>query len=307
MISLRQVLLVLLTALVAACASQSGTLDSDDGQPTGLVLTSTGPLYSMTAALLENTDVEVLNVPERARGLGSQPTWFRTQGQTAQDLFERADVVVTMDHLWHEDPLYISVREQNIRVIQIDATLPFSSEATGVSVVNSGADGYTLPMYWLSPANLIRSLKIISLDLQRIFPEQAEQILAREQSITARLVNAKSSAEARLLQVVDPFVYALADEFDYLTNEYGIFVDGYFIKQDLDWTEQDLANLTQHLQDWDIPVVIHKWEPSEAIQQAVADGGAQLVVLDTFETYTGPLGELATGNINKLLEALSSN
>jgi hypothetical protein len=46
------------------------------------------------------------------------------------------------------------------------------------------------------------------------------------------------------------------------------------------WTDQDLAALTNHLRDNGIKVVIHKWQPSDAIQKAVSDGGAKLVVLD---------------------------
>lgn len=303
---IRAVSFLLAALLLVACGSNPQmTGESENMQQAPLVLTSVGPIHSMTSALLEHTGIEVMNAPERARSLGSQPTWFRTQGDTFHEQFKRADAVVTMENLWHEDPLYVAAREQNIRVVEIDATLPFSSQATGISVVNSAADGFALPFFWLSPANVIRSLKIISMDLQRLYPAQAEQIRSNEQAINAALLQAKTLAESQLLQVADPFVYALADEFDYLTNEFGIFVDGYFIKQDLDWTEKDLAALTQHLQNWDIPVVIHKWEPSDAIQKAIADGGAQLVVLDTYEAASVPVQELATGNINKLLAALA--
>ena len=60
----------------------------------------------------------------------------------------------------------------------------------------------------------------------------------------------------------------------------GLLVDGYFIKQDVRWTDADLAMLTQHLRDNGIKVVLHKWLPSEAIQNAVRAAGAKLVVLD---------------------------
>lgn len=305
MMRFRPLLLIPVLFLLAACGSNPAMQSEPIAESTPLVLTSVAPIYSMTAALLADTPVEVQNVPERARSMGSQPTWFRTQGETFEAQFEQADAVVSMDHLWHQDPLYVATRERNVRVVQIDATLPFSSQATGVSVVNSGADGFALPMFWLSPANVIRSTKLIATDLQRLYPEQAEQIRANEQAITSALLAEKARGEAQLLQVADPFVYALADEFDYVTNEFGIFVDGYFIKQDLDWTEEDLANLSQHLQDWDIPVVIHKWEPSDAIKQAIADGGAELVILDTYETASTSLQDLSMGNINKLLAALA--
>jgi deoxyribodipyrimidine photolyase len=61
----------------------------------------------------------------------------------------------------------------------------------------------------------------------------------------------------------------------------GLYVDGYVIKQDVRWTEADLAALTQHLRERAITIVLHKWQPSEAIQAAIRAAGAELVVLDT--------------------------
>ncbi len=75
-------------------------------------------------------------------------------------------------------------------------------------------------------------------------------------------------------------VFALTGDFIYLTNDMGLLVDGYFIKQDVRWTDADLAMLTQHLRDNGVRVVLHKWAPSEAIQDAVRVAGAKLVVLD---------------------------
>ena len=61
----------------------------------------------------------------------------------------------------------------------------------------------------------------------------------------------------------------------------GLYVDGYFIKQDIRWTETDLEMLTNHLTQRSIRVVIHKWLPSDAIQSAVSGAGATLVVLES--------------------------
>ncbi len=64
-------------------------------------------------------------------------------------------------------------------------------------------------------------------------------------------------------------VFALTGDFVYLTNDMGLLVDGYFIKQDVRWTKSDLDGLTKHLRDNHIKVVLHKWMPSDAIQNAV--------------------------------------
>jgi|MEHZ01.4.fsa_nt_MEHZ011170712.1_9 ABC-type Zn uptake system ZnuABC Zn-binding protein ZnuA len=268
-----------------------------------LVLTSVGPIYSITSALVEGTTVEVLNMPERARSMAAQPTWMAKQSEPFYETFAQADAVVSMGNLWKYDSFYLTVREQNIHVVNIDATLPYSSQLTGVSVVNSPSNGETSPYFWLSPANIIRSVKIISNDLARIFPESAAVIRANEQKISAELLAQKRDFEVALVDT-DPYIYALADEFSYLTTEYGIYVEDYFVKQDINWTEEDLAQLTATLKDGGIPIVIHKWEPSDAIQAAIETGGSTLVVLNTFETSTADLNTIATENLTKLISAL---
>jgi hypothetical protein len=102
--------------------------------------------------------------------------------------------------------------------------------------------------------------------------------------------------------VDDPLVYALTDEFVYLTSDLGLFVADYFVKQDIDWTEADYAQLTRTLQAQEIRVVIHKWEPAEPIAAAISAAGARLVVLDTLETTTDFAAGFAA-NLDRLLGA----
>ncbi|MBT5331741.1 MAG: zinc ABC transporter solute-binding protein [Porticoccaceae bacterium] len=292
--------------LLGACGSleeSNSALSVSISEPTKSVLTSVGPVFSITQALLENTDVEVINVPERARSMAAQPSWFARQAESSYDLFANATAVVSMGNLWPYDPLFLSVREQNISIVNIDATLPYSSELTGVSVVNSPSTGEASPYFWLSPANIIRSAKNISNDLVRLFPNDAELIRTNEQNLSSNILAAKRDYELALAQT-DSYIYALADEFAYLTTEFGIYVEGYFVKQDIHWTEDDLQNLTAVLTDTGVSVVIHKWEPSDEIQAAIAAAGSQLVVLNTFETSTADIEIIATQNLESLVTSL---
>ncbi len=300
-------------ALLASCVLLTSCINvqvdtQEEGMPehqSNIVLTSVGPIYSITSALVEGTGVEVLNMPDRARSLAAQPTWLAKQSEPFYETFEQADAVVSMGNLWRYDSLYLTVREHNIGVVNIDATLPYSSQLTGVSVVNSPSSGEASPYFWLSPANIIRSAKIISNDLARLFPESAEIIRMNEQQISAELLAQKRDFEVALVST-DPYIYALADEFSYLTTEYGIYVEDYFVKQDINWTEDDLAQLTVTLKEGGIPIVIHKWEPSETIQAAIQAGGSRLVVLNTFETSTADINVIATENLAQLISALPS-
>ena len=299
-------LIVLGSVLITVSCTNLQTDTGADSQVAGseyIVLTSVGPIYSITKALLEDTSIEVINMPERARSLAAQPTWLARQSEPFYELFENASAVVSMGHLWQYDSLYLTVREQNISVVNIDATLPYSSQLTGVSIVSAPSTGEVSPYFWLSPANLIRSAKIISNDLTRLFPDQADNIRNNEQQISSELLAIKRDFEVELANS-DPYIYALADEFSYLTTEFGIYVEDYFVKQDIHWTESDLTNLTADLTDSGVPIVIHKWEPSEEIQLAIQAAGSTLVVLNTFETSTLDITTIASENLQKLIAAL---
>lgn len=268
-----------------------------------LILTSLAPVYELAAPLVENTSLDLQLLPDSPRSMQTHQTLFVRQADRYAEPFSKADTVITIGRLWTADPFYISARQFNPRVVNIDAAKPYSHELDGVSVANSPVTKQISPYFWLSPSNLVRMLDIIGNDLVVLYPAEAEQLKAnqaREQDYYRAL---KADAEARLLQVDDPLVYALADEFVYLTSDLGLFVADYFVKQDIDWTEADYAQLTRSLQDQGIRVVIHKWEPAAPIVAAINAAGAELVVLDTLETTT----ELAAGfaaNLDLLLTAL---
>ena len=121
---------------------------------------------------------------------------------------------------------------------------------------------------------------IIARDLEALFPDSAATIAANLETLKRSLLELRGDYQDRLIETGADVVFALTGDFVYLTNDMGLLVDGYFIKQDVRWTDADLAKLTHHLRDNGIKVVIHKWLPSEAIQNAVRARGAELVVLD---------------------------
>jgi hypothetical protein len=81
----------------------------------------------------------------------------------------------------------------------------------------------------------------------------------------------------------------------------GLLVDGYFIRQDVRWTPEELAALTRHLRERQIRVVLHRWLPSETIQDAVRAGGARLVVLDAGDPGIVVDGVLAADGLQRIL------
>lgn len=286
-----------------------------------LVVTALQPTYSIAARLAEGTDITVANVPEVPVSMAGLARVFARPEARTEDLLARADAVIGIGAVWPEDPLYLEARERNIRVVEIDASSALSVHHASVSVVAnpSGAGPWEAPepasgispYIWLSPANGIRMAEIVAEDLTRLSPEDADRIAANLGRFGTELREIKAEYEQKFLALEDDALFALTDRFAYLTNEFGLFVDGYFIEQDVHWTEADLAGLGSVLSEHGVSVVVHQWEPEAPIAEAVAGAGARLLVLGDGETapaeLAGPDGYIAMlrSSLAAIHEALS--
>jgi ABC-type Zn uptake system ZnuABC Zn-binding protein ZnuA len=257
-----------------------------------LVLTGTQATYSITVALTKGTPIRVQNVPADGRQLASLKDYIQRRMDTLAPTFEEATAVVTLTNALPADPLYRFARDANIRIVDIEAGVPWSFDAPGVALADTptsnvawgddtdAPESAVAPYFWLSISNAIRMGDLVARDLEALFPEHGAKIGANLEALKRSLLELRGDYQDQLIAGGADVVFALTSDFVYLTNDMGLYVDGYFVKQDVRWTDADLAALTKHLRDNAIEVVIHKWEPSEAIQNAVRAAGAQLVVLD---------------------------
>jgi len=283
-----------LLAVIAAGAAALGTAAWAQAQETSgpLVLTGTQATYSLTVALTNGTPIRVENVPADGRQLSLLKDYIARRMDTLGPTFAGATAVVSLTNALPGDPLYRFARDDNIRIVDIEAGVPWSLDAPGVALADLPASNVdwgsdtdrpetaVAPYFWLSVSNVIRMGDIIAHDLEALFPDSAATIAANLEELKRSLLDLRGEYQDRLIETNADVVFALTGDFVYLTNDMGLLVDGYFIKQDVRWTEADLAMLTQHLRDNGIEVVLHKWVPSEAIQSAVQAAGAKLVVLD---------------------------
>lgn len=292
----------LLATLCLVLAAAVPAAQAAEARP--VVLASLAPVHALAQELLEGTNVELRLLPASPRSMQSHQALFVRQAERYAADFRDADALIWMGSVWSGDPLYTSVREVNIRAVPIDAARPWSHERDGVALAVSPVNGEPLLPVWLSLGNVIRMIDIIGSDLQALYPDEAVRI--RENQVRSRQTwsTLKTETELALLELDDPQLFALADEFAYLARDLGLFVAGYFVKQDLDWTPEDLATLTRRLQDGGVRVVVHKWEPEESIRQAVEAAGARLVVLDTLETSTAFRDDFRA-NLERLQEAFT--
>lgn len=281
----------IVAAFVTIAALATGPLSAQPAAgPT--VLTGTQAAYSLAKALTAGTPVQVVNVPADGRQFSLLKDYIERRKSALAPTFQAAAAAITLTNALPGDPLYRFARDANIRIVDIEAAVPWSLDRPGVALADSPAsnvawgkdtdvvESATAPYFWLSVSNSIRMADIIAHDLGALFPDFAARIAVNLDGLKRSLLALRNEYHNRLITAGGDTVFALTGDFIYLTNDLGLYVDGYFIKQDVRWTPDDLANLTRHLKERDIKVVIHKWRPSEPIQNAVRAGGAELVVLD---------------------------
>ncbi len=282
-------------------------------EPAHTVLTGTQATYSLASALVKDTPIQVVNVPADGRQMSLLRDYIARRTEALAPTFAAATAVVSLTNALPGDPLYRFARDANIRVVNIDAASPWSLSTAGVALTDSPVSNVawgtdtdavafaTAPYFWLSISNAIRMGDIIAHDLIELFPESVTTLQENLDDLKWSLLNLRSEYQNRLIDAGDDTVFALSGDFVYLTNDMGLYVDGYFIKQDIRWTADDLRLLTDHLMQRGIRVVIHKWMPSEAIEGAVRDAGAELVVLDTADPGMAENRELVADGLQQIL------
>ncbi|CAH0134405.1 metal ABC transporter solute-binding protein, Zn/Mn family [Pseudomonas brassicacearum] len=284
------------------------------------VLVALPAAYALTSALSAGTTLEVVRVPaDAAVPMESQATAL---SRLDAAVFQQAEAVITLSSLWRADPLYATARRHNLRIVEIDASRSWDTIKPGVAATRvpandvpwaaaSDADAGHSPYAWLGPVNAMRMSALIAADLARLAPTDAPRIERNLAALEGRLRRLKADYGARLTAVPDLRVLSLANEFIYLFGEFGVFVDGWFIQQDIDWSDTDRAALTRYLRERDIRVVVHKWAPDAKIAKAIEDGGARLLILDMGNP--GMLADKANGyeallgsNLEALLAAFAT-
>jgi ABC-type Zn uptake system ZnuABC Zn-binding protein ZnuA len=279
------------------------------------VLTGNQATYSIAHALTRNTSIEIVNVPEDGRQLSLLRDYIERRMDRLAPTFAAATAVISVTNALPGDPMYRFAREANIRIVDIDAAIPWSPTTPGVALTETPAsnvdwgtdtdpvEAATAPYFWLSVSNAVRMADIVAHDLGALFPGDAPALAVNLESFKRSLLALRGEYQNRLIEAGADTVFALTGDFVYLTNDMGLYVDGYFVKQDLRWTDGDLAMLTQRLRQRDIRVVIHKWTPSEPIQAAVREAGAELVVLESGDPGIVEERALAADGLQRILKS----
>ncbi|HEX5060343.1 MAG TPA: hypothetical protein VFV99_13335, partial [Kofleriaceae bacterium] len=147
-----------LAGVLAAVSLQQSVGAADAAPP--LVLTGTGATYSLTVALTAGTPIQVQNVPADGRQLALLKDYIERRKESLEPTFAAATAVVTLTNALPGDPLYRFARDANIRIVDIEAGLPWSLDAPGVALADApsskaewggdNAETAVAPYFWLS-------------------------------------------------------------------------------------------------------------------------------------------------------------
>ncbi len=262
-----------------------------------VVATSLQPLFSITSALARETAIEVRAAPAALPGMQQLARAFTRQAAAIGGELERADAVVSIASVWPEDPLFREARARNIRVVHIDAARSLARGAASITLIarpvsnvpwrGAKAGQGDSPWAWFSPSNAIRMAEIIAADIKRLAPEDEARIEANLVAFTREIQALRAEYDAKFLTLDNPAIFALTDHFVYLTNEFGLFIEGYLVEDDVLWSPADFDGLAQFIEERGVRQVLHHWQPAEPVAAAITKAGASLLVLDDGENSNG--------------------
>ncbi|SBS29761.1 Periplasmic solute binding protein family protein [Marinomonas aquimarina] len=142
------------------------------------IATVTPIAYSMTSALVADSDIEATYLPPTRLPINRIPSWLKRNDTEPMAHF---DAIVNISSLRPELDFYKPLRSTNVRIVPIDiaqALIP-----GGEQVATHEADEY----FWLNSNNALLMLGILKRDLIALWPDQAEQISANFQATSKAL------------------------------------------------------------------------------------------------------------------------
>ena len=116
--------------------------------------------YSLALALTAGTPIQVQNVPADGRQMSVQKDYIARRMDALAKQFSAATAVITLTNAVPTDPLYRFAREANVRIVDIDAAVPWSLNMPGVALADTpasnaawghdpdAAESATAPYFW---------------------------------------------------------------------------------------------------------------------------------------------------------------
>lgn len=265
-------------AIIVSGSSYSHSAKAED------ILTATPVTYMLASELTHDTGITTKYLPPKRYGVSRLPNWFASKGDiVTQEASKNAQAVVTLGAVWPQDPLYIYARQGNINIIEIDASQAISPQGQGIAALR--LDDGSVSMYsWLNPTNLSRMAAIVSDDLQRLWPNKAQQIEQNQQQLMGdvrKLINAQQQV---LMDAEIDSVVLLSTELEDFASGNQLFVVDRLTKPELEWTVADKQKLTTLLAE-DKALWLLSTKKLTLSQQALLPKGTSVLIVDSVDRW----------------------
>lgn len=186
--------LLLLTALPVLAA-----------QKTVALMTATPVNQLIATSLLDATPLQSQYLPPTRLPINRIPAWLN---RVDVHQLPHAEAVLTFESIWPELAVFPLLRQQNIRLVAVDAAHELAPG--GARVIQR--QGLTEPDYfWMDYSNLTLMSNIAARDLARLWPEHAEQIDRNRQQLIRHIQQTALQVD-ELLFAADIATLAVTDE-----------------------------------------------------------------------------------------------
>ncbi len=150
-------------------------------QPRATLVTAMPVLDALSRQLLADTQVAVAYLPPKRLPVSRLPYWLQHKSRSAVEQLGAVDAFPTLEQLWPDYAIYAQLRQQNIRVVPVDATHEMIPGGARISLADDDVEQRVF--FWLDPSNLLTMSQILSREFVRLWPEQQAQIDSNQQQL----------------------------------------------------------------------------------------------------------------------------
>ncbi|WP_067143044.1 metal ABC transporter solute-binding protein, Zn/Mn family [Oceanivirga salmonicida] len=140
------------------------------------ILTDMQATYTLTSVLTQNTGLKVKSVFETSKSMASNQYESFKQKDFSLNKYKDIVAVVDIKSIWNDEALYNFARQENIRVVEIDASNSFEDNSSLVIPLLTKKNNNYNEFIWLNFNNTKKMLKIISSDLIKLYPNKKKII-----------------------------------------------------------------------------------------------------------------------------------
>lgn len=169
---------LLLTAFLGWTPSVFAQQSHSAQEKSPRVATTLPVTYLITRSLLANTPMTVDYLPAKRYPVSRLSYWINQKLPQQISQLPHYAASITVASVWPQHNFYPQLRQQNIRIVPVDAAMQLKPQGAKVSL--TARQGTEQDYFWLAPDNLKVMNRIIAEDLSLLWPDYSSQIRRNE-------------------------------------------------------------------------------------------------------------------------------